>query len=130
MTSKTVFTGAILAALAVMLGAFGSHLLKSRIEPEQMDIFKTAVQYHMLHAIALVAIGVYGKMKPSKRLENAIFAFYLGIGLFSGSLYIYVLSFISRFDMRWMNAITPLGGVALIIGWIQVAWATKAPKQS
>ncbi|MCU0333884.1 MAG: DUF423 domain-containing protein [Chitinophagaceae bacterium] len=130
MTSKTVFWGAVLAAVAVALGAFGAHVLKARLEEQQLATFQTAVQYHMYHALALVAIGVYKRLKPSKRLDHAVFSFYLGIGIFSGSLYLMTISHITRFDMRWLGAITPIGGLALIIGWAQVAWAASMSKKS
>lgn len=128
MITKTVFWGAVLAALAVAFGAFGAHVLKERLEPSQMATFQTAVQYHMYHALALIVAGMYNRMKPNKRVDNGIVAFYLGIGLFSGSLYLMTLSHVTRFDLRWLGAITPVGGVAFIIGWLQIAWASALKK--
>lgn len=130
MTSKTVFWGAVLAALAVTFGAFGSHVLKERLEPSELLVFQTAVQYQMYHALALIAMGMYNRMKPNKRIDNAIFAIYLGIGLFSGSLYLMTLSHFIRFDLKWLGAITPIGGISLIIGWVQLAWATQSQKKT
>ncbi|HSC52240.1 MAG TPA: DUF423 domain-containing protein [Phnomibacter sp.] len=125
MTGKTVFWGSIIAALAVAFGAFGSHVLKGRLEPNAIATFQTAVQYQMYHALALVCLGIYNRMKPNKRIDNAIFAMYLGIGLFSGSLYVMTLSHFIRLDLKWLGAITPLGGISFIIGWLQLAWATQ-----
>jgi uncharacterized membrane protein YgdD (TMEM256/DUF423 family) len=129
MTSKTVFWGALLAALAVALGAFGSHMLKERLEPSELATFQTGVQYQMYHALALIAMGLYNRMKQNKRIDNAIFAMYLGIGLFSGSLYLMTMSHFIRFDLKWLGAITPLGGISLIVGWLQLAWATQSQKK-
>ncbi len=129
-SSKTVFWGAILGGLAVVLGAFGAHVLRERLEPDQIVSFQTGVQYQMYHALALVATGMYYRIKPSKRLETAVFAFYLGTGLFSGSLYLITLSYFTRFDFRWLGAITPVGGLSLIVGWAQLAWATQSQKKS
>lgn len=128
MITKTVFWGSILAALAVVFGAFGAHILKQRLEPEQMAIFQTGVQYHMYHALALIAAGLYNRMKPNKRIDNGIIAFYLGIGLFSGSLYLMTLGYFTRFNLSWLGAITPVGGIAFIVGWLQLAWASALKK--
>jgi uncharacterized membrane protein YgdD (TMEM256/DUF423 family) len=125
-----VFWGAALAALTVALGAFGAHILKARLEEAQMAVFQTAVQYQMYHALALVAVGVYQRLKPSKRLDHAVFSFYLGIGIFCGSLYLMTISYFTRFDLKWLGAITPIGGLALIIGWVQVARAACLSKKS
>lgn len=130
MTSRTVFWGAALAALAVALGAFGAHILKARLEEAQMAVFQTAVQYQMYHALALIAVGVYQRLKPSKRLDHSVFSFYLGIGIFCGSLYLMTISYFTRFDLKWLGAITPIGGLALIIGWVQVARAACLSKKS
>lgn len=128
MTTKTVFWGSVLAALAVAFGAFGAHILKQRLEPSQMATFQTGVQYHMYHALALIVAGLYNRMKPNKRIDNSIIAFYLGIGFFSGSLYLMTLSYVTRFNLSWLGAITPVGGIAFIIGWLQLAWATTLKK--
>lgn len=130
MTSKTVLGGAILAGAAVIFGAFGSHVLKERLEPEQLATFQTAVQYHMYHAIALVLTGIFYRIKPGKRLNNAVFAFYLGIGLFSGSLYLITLSSLTHIDLKWLGAITPIGGISFVVGWAHLAWGAQSHKKS
>jgi len=126
MTSKTVFWGAVLAGTAVAFGAFGSHVLKERLEPEQIATFQTGVLYHMFHSLALVATGIFYRIKPGKRLVNAAFAFYLGIGLFSGSLYLMTLSAFTHIDLRWLGAITPIGGISFLVGWAQLAWGAES----
>jgi uncharacterized membrane protein YgdD (TMEM256/DUF423 family) len=128
MTSKTVFWGAIIAGLAVLLGAFGAHALKGRLEPSQLETFETGVRYQMYHALAIIITGMYYRVKPSKRLENAVIAFYLGVILFSGSLYLLTISQLTRFDFKYFGAITPLGGICLIAGWAQLAWGAAARK--
>ena len=129
MTSKTVMTGSILAGVAVALGAFGAHVLKGRLEPDEMTTFQTAVQYQMYHALAVVVTGIFNRIKPGKRLANAVLAFYLGIALFSGSLYIITLSNLTHIDLRWIGAVTPIGGIAFIVGWIHLAWGAQSTKK-
>jgi uncharacterized membrane protein YgdD (TMEM256/DUF423 family) len=128
MTSKTVFWGAVLAGAAVLLGAFGAHLLKERLDATQLAVFNTGVQYQMYHALAIIGTGIYYRLKPSKRLQNAVIAFYLGIALFSGSLYLITISYLTHFDFRYLGAITPLGGICFIAGWAQLAWGASARK--
>lgn len=129
MTSKTVMTGSILAAIAVALGAFGAHVLKARLEPQEMITFQTAVQYHMYHALAVVLTGIFNRIKPGKRLSNAVLAFYLGIALFSGSLYIMTISHFTHIDLSWLGAVTPIGGIAFIVGWAHLAWGAQSTKK-
>lgn len=108
--------GALLGALAVVLGAFGAHGLRSRVGPELLEIYETAVRYHFYHALALLAVGVWadraGPVASSTGVGMAAWAFLAGVVIFSGSLYALVLT-----GARWLGAVTPIGGVALIIGW-------------
>jgi|SRR6267378_3649051 len=90
--------GTLSAFIAVALGAFAAHGLKSRLDPAMLETFETGVRYHMVHALALLAIA--------------------GTVLFSGSLYALSLS-----GVRWLGAITPLGGAAFLAGWLCLAWA-------
>jgi uncharacterized membrane protein YgdD (TMEM256/DUF423 family) len=105
--------GAILAGTAVALGAFGAHALKARLGAEALGWWQTAVQYQMWHALALVALG--GSGLPALRLP----AWLLGGGafLFSATLYAMALG-----APHWLGAITPLGGAAMILGWLLLAW--------
>ncbi len=103
----------VLLILAVGIGAFGAHGLKSQISAEMMQIYKTGVEYHFYHALGLLLIGVLSVSMPSNLLNwSAIFLF-AGIVLFSGSLYVLALT-----GIKWLGAITPLGGVSFIAGWI------------
>lgn len=108
--------GAIAAGIAVMLGAFGAHGLKSRVEPELLAVFETGVRYHMYHALALLAVGWASTRWPSALVAASGWAFLAGILIFSGSLYLMTLT-----GARWLGAVTPIGGVAFIVGWIALA---------
>ncbi len=102
-------TGSLGLMFGVILGAFGAHALRSRISPEHLTIFETGVRYHFIHALALLVIGFAGSRLP---LVNLTAALYLtGIVVFSGSLYLLAVT-----GNRTFGAITPLGGLAFIIG--------------
>ena len=109
--------GAVAAGLAVALGAFGAHALADRVTPERLETFKTGVLYHMMHALALLAVSWAATQWSGWAVQAAGYLFVAGIVLFSGSLYLLVLT-----DTRWLGAITPLGGVAFIVGWGLLAW--------
>lgn len=107
---------ALLGLLSVALGAFGAHALKSRLATEQLAVFQTGVQYQMYHALALLGTGIWLNIQPTRGLLNiAGWLFIVGIILFSGSLYALTLS-----GMRKLGAITPLGGLAMIVGWLLI----------
>ena len=119
MASDRLFLGlgALLAGVAVALGAFGAHGLRSTLTPADLATFETAVQYQMYHALALfVVAGAWARLE-APLLNVAGWAFVVGIVLFSGSLYTLVLS-----GQRWLGAVTPLGGVAFLVGWVLLAW--------
>ena len=107
--------GALSAALAVACGAFGAHALRMRLDAAQLDIWKTAVLYHALHALALILFGLFrGRFAAT---DVAGWAFLAGTLLFSGSLYL-----LATTGQRWLGAVTPLGGVAFLLGWLILAW--------
>jgi len=108
--------GAVLAAAAVILGAFGAHFLKDKLTPGDLEIFETGVKYHMYHALGLILLGVLGQQYGINIVNLSAILIFMGIILFSGSLYILVFS-----GWRWMGAITPLGGLSFISGWILLA---------
>ena len=114
-----VVLGAVFAALAVGLGAFGAHGLKERLDlAGRTDVYETAVRYHMYHALALVCVGLCATQFPSSWLNAAGGCFTLGIAIFSGLLYAYALG-----GPRILGAIVPIGGTAFILGWLAVAVA-------
>lgn len=114
--------GALLGALAVAMGAFGAHGLKARLSPEALAWWKTGAEYHLVHALALVAVGLAGLLAPARVRPRALTvagtAILLGVVVFAGSLYAMALS-----DLRWLGAVTPFGGTAFIVGWVAFGWA-------
>ena len=103
----------IFGFLGVAIGALGAHLLKQYLTPETTEIFKTAVLYHLVHSVVMLAISLSGKIK----LLKANKFFFIGIILFSFSLYIYSLTLI-----KFLAMITPFGGVSFLIGWAVLIW--------
>lgn len=112
--------GAILAGLSVAAGAFASHALRGKLTERAVEIFETAARYQMYHALGLLVVAVLLSQAgaPGTTLVAAGIAFILGIVIFSGSLYVLSLT-----GIKWLGAITPLGGVAFIVGWICMAIA-------
>lgn len=110
--------GALLAGLGVAAGAFGAHGLRDRLSAEMLTIFETGVRYHLIHALALLATAWAATRWESGLIAGAGWLFVVGIVVFSGSLYLLSLT-----EMRWLGAITPIGGVAFIVGWGLLAWA-------
>ncbi|MGC4103107.1 DUF423 domain-containing protein [Ferruginibacter sp.] len=117
MNKNFLFTATILGALAVALGAFGAHSLKTMLSQESLQVFETAVRYQFYHVFALLAAGVLYKEYPGKLLQWSGNLFIIGIIFFSGSLY----ALCALQDLRWLGAITPLGGLCFIAGWILMA---------
>jgi uncharacterized membrane protein YgdD (TMEM256/DUF423 family) len=113
-----VITGAMLAAVAVAAGAFGAHALQARLTPDRLTTWETAARYHMYHALALVVLGAIAARWPVSLLNLAGWLFIAGIVVFSGTVYALALG-----APRWLGAVTPLGGVMLIAGWIVLAVA-------
>lgn len=112
-------SAALSGVLAVSLGAFGAHALRDRLDAHAMGVFETAVQYHFYHTLALLAVGVLALGFPGTTLlRSSGSLFLLGLLVFCGSLYL--LSFTG---IRWLGAITPLGGLAFIAGWACLAAA-------
>lgn len=106
--------GSVGAMLGVALGAFGAHALREFLELNQRgDTYETAIKYLFYHAIAMILVGILAKEFKGKTLLNAGWAFLIGTVIFSGSLFVLIAT-----DIKIMGAITPLGGVSFIIGWI------------
>jgi uncharacterized membrane protein YgdD (TMEM256/DUF423 family) len=113
MANLFISLGALSGLLAVTFGAFGAHALRGRLDDYAMGVFETAVQYHFYHALALVAVGLLALHHPhTALLRSSGWLFVLGLVVFSGSLYALSLS-----GIKWLGAITPLGGLAFIAGW-------------
>lgn len=112
----TLFVAALLGACAVALGAFAAHGLRDQLGARLLDVFQTGVQYQFYHVLALLAVGVLQQLRDSRCLRLSAALFLLGIFCFSGSLYLLALS-----GIHWLGAITPLGGMAFIAGWLLLA---------
>lgn len=108
--------GALFGALAIIFGAFGSHALKSRLTADRLNVFEIGVRYQMYHALLLISLAWAISFFTSSLVSSAGWIIVLGTCVFSGSLYCLVL-----FDAAWWGAVTPIGGMILLIGWVMLA---------
>lgn len=109
----------LFGATGVAAGAFGAHGLESRLSADMLEIWETAARYQMYHALALLGVAFVGTQAPSTWATASGWLFVAGIAIFSGTLYVLALS-----GVRWLGAITPIGGLALIIAWVCLAVAS------
>jgi uncharacterized membrane protein YgdD (TMEM256/DUF423 family) len=114
--SPLIALGALNAALAVGAGAFAAHGLRDRLDARALEVFETGARYHMYHAIAIVLAGLVAA--SAARAQTAGWIFQAGIVLFSGSLYALALT-----GTKGLGAITPIGGLGFLAGWLWLAWA-------
>ena len=124
MRKTILMTASAMLALAVGFGAFGAHALKSQISAEMMQVFKTGVEYHFYHALGLLFIGIIPDFLTSRFLNWSAILITAGIILFSGSLYILAIT-----GIKWLGAITPLGGIGFILGWTLLFVAVLKKKE-
>jgi uncharacterized membrane protein YgdD (TMEM256/DUF423 family) len=117
MAQTFLILGALFAAAGVAAGAFGAHALRGRLSTEMLAVFETGVRYHLIHALALLAVGLASTRWASPAVALAGWLFCAGVVLFSGSLYLLALG-----GPRALGAITPIGGVAFIAGWLILAY--------
>lgn len=108
-----VVVGCILGLLSVALGAFGAHGLQDKVEPRMIEVWETAARYQMYHALALFAAAWVLQQTQHTGATVAGWSFIAGTLIFSGSLYVMVLS-----GVKWLGAITPIGGTVMIVGWV------------
>lgn len=118
MSRTFLLLGALSAGLAVALGAFGAHGLRARLSPADLATFETGARYQMYHALALLTVAWVATQAPGALPRAAGWLFVAGTVVFSGSLYVLVLS-----GQRWLGAVTPIGGVAFLAGWACLALA-------
>jgi uncharacterized membrane protein YgdD (TMEM256/DUF423 family) len=112
-----IVAGSLLAALGVILGAFGAHGLKNHLSAESLAIYHTAVNYQIYHALGLILIGILSSQLQTESLITwSGYCLLAGIALFCGSLYL-----LSITGQRWLGAITPFGGTTFILGWVLLA---------
>lgn len=113
---------ALLLAVGVILGAFGAHTLKERLSADQLDSWKTAVLYLMIHGLAMLLLfGLKKVVTPSKTLYQSWLLFAVGIVLFSGSIMLLATQDILNMSMSWLGPITPIGGILFILGWLNLS---------
>jgi len=111
---------ALLGALGVTLGALGAHGLQARLSAEQLASWDTAVRYHLLHSVALLALALFAS-QSGRSIQLPAWLFSAGIALFSGSIYLLVLT-----GQRWLGPLTPLGGLCLIAGWLSLVGLARS----
>jgi len=125
MQRQYIIVAALLGFLGVGLGAFGAHGLASILQANGREAtFETATHYHLIHALALLVVALLSERYPERWLRWAGVAFIIGVVLFSGSLYVLAI-----FNLGFMGAIAPLGGVAMLVGWSCLgvaAWQREA----
>lgn len=117
---KILLSGALFMALAVLLGAFGAHALKTNLSPEMMQVYKTGIEYQFYHALGLLLIGLIGFQIQSKYIKWSGTLISIGIIIFCGSLYTLALS-----GFEWIGAITPIGGLSFVAGWVCLILAIR-----
>jgi uncharacterized membrane protein YgdD (TMEM256/DUF423 family) len=129
MYKPAITAGAIFAALAVILGAFGAHALKEVLQPDQLQTFETAVKYQFYHSFALLATGIVFSSFPFRQIRLASTFFIIGILLFSGSLYaLTLLKMNGQVGLGGVGIITPIGGLFFIAGWLMLLWGVGRKK--
>lgn len=122
-----VITAALLAALTIIVGAFGAHGLKELISEKSLVSFETGVRYQMYHVIVMLALGLSTGILP-KTQKWVFWFFIIGILFFSGSIYLLALNEFLPFDTKLIAFITPIGGFLLIIGWLRLAYGVIVNK--
>jgi uncharacterized membrane protein YgdD (TMEM256/DUF423 family) len=116
MNTIALLFGAFLGALAIILGAFGAHLLKKKLNSDLLQSFETGVKYQMYHAILLLVLGF--NLENSKIDTTIVTVFIIGVFLFSFSIYGLVISSARNKKLKFLGPITPLGGLFLVLGWL------------
>jgi uncharacterized membrane protein YgdD (TMEM256/DUF423 family) len=110
---------AVSGMIAVIAGAFGAHGLRGNVSADQLSAWTTGAQYHLLHSVVLLALALFA-MRTEAPIRVPASLFLAGIVLFSGSIYLLVLT-----EQRWLGPVTPLGGLCLIAGWASLLWLAR-----
>ncbi|MDX9795488.1 MAG: DUF423 domain-containing protein [Arcobacteraceae bacterium] len=117
-TKNFLIMACLLMATAVSLGAFGAHGLKKIITPDMLSVYQTGVQYQFYHALGLLGVAFIAHVNSTKLVNMAGNLMFTGVMIFSGSLYLLVI-----LNIKWLGAITPIGGVLMVISWVLLAWS-------
>lgn len=121
---KLILIGSALAAMAVIIGAFGAHALKPYMSATELQTFETGVKYHFIHSLGLILLGILYHIHPNKNLKRAGNLFAIGILFFSTSLYLLALKeTLGITSWTFLGPITPIGGLCFIIGWSLTFWS-------
>ncbi len=122
--------GFILLALSVVLGAFGAHSLENYLQPEQLKVWNTAVQYQVYHALGILILALFSEKAflRKERIRYAQIFLLVGIVLFSGSLYFLSTRSMTGINLSWLGPVTPIGGVCFIVGWLMAAFSVSSKK--
>jgi uncharacterized membrane protein YgdD (TMEM256/DUF423 family) len=127
MNKRIILTAAFLGVLAVILGAFGAHMLKAFVSTSSLEIWQKGVEYQFYHVFALLYLSTFARYK-NKLIGFSFLFFTVGILLFSGSLYVLALKDIYHFSASFIGPITPIGGLFFILGWISLFLAALKDK--
>lgn len=127
MNKRIILTAALFGLIAVILGAFGAHGLQGKVSDDQLDNWKTAVNYQFYHTLALLFLATFSRARNSL-ITFAYFGFTIGILLFSGSLYLLSTRAITGISAAFLGPITPIGGLCFILGWLGLFLATMRHK--
>jgi len=117
-SKKFLIMACLLMAIAVSLGAFGAHGLKKIITSDMLSVYQTGVQYQFYHALGLLGVAFIAHVNSSKLVNMAGNLMFTGVMIFSGSLYLLVI-----LNIKWLGAITPIGGVLMVVSWVLLAWS-------
>ena len=120
MSGRWLAIGAVLAAVGVAMGAFGAHALKTHLTADRLEVWKTATHYHLLHAVAVALLGA-SVAATVPGVDTSLKLLTAGLVVFSGTLYLLCLT-----GLGWLGAITPIGGLLMIAGWLTLARAAWA----
>ena len=123
-TRKFIKIGAIMMALSVALGAFGAHALKSAFDENMQQVYNTAVEYQFYHSLGMFAVAFISHINNTKKVNLAGNIMIASTAIFSGSLYIMTVT-----GIKWLGAITPIGGIGFIVAWIMLAYAVKGKNE-
>ena len=119
--NRVLIIAGFLGAIGVMVGAFGAHFLKERIEAIHINTLNTGVLYLFIHVLGLIGISILGKEDPGSRiLRSVALTFVAGVLLFSGSLFLIATQSLTNFPVRFIGFLTPMGGLCFIAGWILI----------
>ena len=112
-----ISVGSFNAALAIALGAFAAHGLEKRLDERSLEVFHTAADFHLWHALGIILVGIIAKISTKENFSPIAVLMNLGIILFCGSLYV-----LSTTGIKWLGMITPFGGTAFIVAWLWLTW--------